>query len=118
MILWRPLGGIAFIAGAIGLFLPIWPTTIFWIAAAACFARGAPAWRDWIYRQERFGPMVRGFLEDGVLAPRAKLGALLGLGLSAPLAAWAVWDQPGALSAVSACFATVAVFILMLPSQA
>ncbi|MEL6257966.1 MAG: YbaN family protein [Pseudomonadota bacterium] len=117
MWLWRGLGGAAFLLGAIGLVLPVWPTTIFWILAAACFTKSAPAWRDWIYARPGFGPMVEGFLERGVLAKRAKRGALFGLAISTPPAAWAVWDQPAGLGAVVAVLATVAAFIATLPED-
>ena len=65
---WRILGLISFAFGAIGLFLPIWPTTVFWIVAALAFARSNPAWAEWIYARPKIGPPIRTFVETGALS--------------------------------------------------
>ena len=46
--LWILLGFVFLSIGAVGLILPIWPTTIFWIAAVFCLAESHPKIRDWI----------------------------------------------------------------------
>src|SRR5690606_20251103 len=58
--------------------LPVLPTTVFWIVAAACFARGCPAMGRRIYAWPGFGPAVEGFLTHGVIGRRAKISALFG----------------------------------------
>ncbi|MEM8616190.1 MAG: YbaN family protein [Pseudomonadota bacterium] len=83
MIVLRVLGGLFVALGSIGLFVPVWPTTIFWILAALCFARSSPAARDWIYARPGVGPIVEGFVEHGTLSPTAKRAAVFGLGLAA-----------------------------------
>lgn len=35
-------GGFNFALGAIGLILPVLPTTVFWIVAIGCFSRASP----------------------------------------------------------------------------
>lgn len=79
MWVWRTFGSIAFIMGAIGIVLPIWPTTIFWIVAAICFARSNPDWRDWIYARPGVGHPIEEFVERGVLGRRSKILAMAGM---------------------------------------
>ncbi|HRX75154.1 MAG TPA: YbaN family protein, partial [Hyphomonas sp.] len=77
---WRILGLVAFAFGAIGLFIPIWPTTVFWIVAALAFARSNPAWAEWIYTRPKIGPAIRTFVETGALSRAGKTAALGGMG--------------------------------------
>jgi len=91
--LWIPIGVIAFVLGAIGIPLPGWPTTIFWIVAAFCFANSRPEWRDWIYSRPGIGPVIENFNERGVLSRRSKIAALIGMSFGGALATWAFWQQ-------------------------
>jgi uncharacterized protein len=75
---WTALGYGFFAIGLLGVVLPVLPTTIFWIVAAACFARGCPAMARRIYAWPGFGPAVEGFLTHGVIGRRAKISALFG----------------------------------------
>lgn len=79
MILLRILGGLFVAIGAVGLFLPVWPTTIFWIIAALFFARSSPAARDWIYSRPGIGRIVEAFVEHGIISRRSKIAASLGM---------------------------------------
>ena len=79
---WRILGSFFFALGAIGLILPIWPTTIFWIVAAVCFLRSDPHWAEWIYSRPKVGPPIQLFIETGMLTREAKVAALLGMAIA------------------------------------
>jgi uncharacterized protein len=72
----RVLGLVCVGLGILGAFLPLLPTTIFFIIAVFCFAKSAPAWRQRILDHPRFGPPVRRFVDHGVIARRAKLIAI------------------------------------------
>ena len=85
MLIWRILGGLFLVIGAIGIVLPILPTTIFWIIAALCFARSDPKIRDWIYRQPGVGPQVELFIEKGEMTRAGKRAALIGMALAVVL---------------------------------
>lgn len=91
---WRILGLIAFVFGAIGLFIPIWPTTVFWIVAALAFARSNPAWAEWIYARPKIGPAIRIFVETGALSRAGKTAALGGMSLAALILGAAFWKRP------------------------
>jgi uncharacterized membrane protein YbaN (DUF454 family) len=75
---WTGAGYAFFAIGLLGTLLPVLPTTIFWIIAAACFAKGCPAMARRIYAWPGVGPAVEAFLSHGVIARRAKIAALLG----------------------------------------
>jgi len=76
---WTGTGYAFFAVGLVGTMLPVLPTTIFWIIAAACFAKGCPAMARRIYAWPGVGPAVEAFLSHGVIARRAKIAALLGM---------------------------------------
>lgn len=76
---WTGAGYAFFAVGLAGTLLPVLPTTIFWIIAAACFAKGCPAMARRIYAWPGIGPAVEAFLSHGVIARRGKIAALLGM---------------------------------------
>ncbi len=89
----RLLGFLFLALGAIGIFLPIWPTTIFWIVAALCFARSSPAMRDWIYARPKLGPPIQQFLERGTLSRTSKTGALAGMAMACGISSFLLWGR-------------------------
>jgi hypothetical protein len=58
------LGVLAVVAGAIGVFVPGLPTTIFLIIASYCFARSCPWLEERLLRVPLFAPYMR-FIDDG-----------------------------------------------------
>ena len=79
--------------GAVGLILPVWPTTIFWILAAMCFARSHPPTRDWIYARPGIGTIVEDFVERGTLTRSGKLAALGGMTLAGGIICLTLWSR-------------------------
>lgn len=109
--LWRGLGLVFFACGAVGIFLPLLPTTIFWILAAGCFARGSPHLRERILRDRRFGPAIRDFLEHRVLRRRAKWFAIGGMYGSLALSAWALELRPLWWGGIAAVLLPIAIYL-------
>jgi uncharacterized membrane protein YbaN (DUF454 family) len=62
--------------GVIGAFVPVMPTTIFLILAAACYARGNPALHRRLLAHPRYGPALRDWEEHRAMSVRAKLAAI------------------------------------------
>lgn len=112
VLLLRLLGGLFVALGAIGLFLPIWPTTIFWILAAICFARSSPEARDWIYARPGIGPQIEAFVERGTISRAGKLAALTGMTIAGLICAFVLRQTPYWLAATITVLVLVAAFIL------
>jgi len=78
------LAGCAFFAiGFVGMLLPLLPTTIFWILAAACFAKSAPDLYQRILAWPGIGPAIGVYLDHGVIDSRGKRCALIGMAAGA-----------------------------------
>ena len=73
------LGGISFVVGAVGLVLPLLPTTIFWIIAAWAWSKSCPRLQQRLYALPGAGPHVRAWMEAGTISRRGKHFALGGL---------------------------------------
>ncbi len=112
--MWRWVGLLLLGLGAVGIFLPLLPTTIFWILAAICFGRGDPRLQAWIFSHHRFGPPVRDFVTRGSMTRRGKLYAVSGLGVGC-IVAVAVTPIPEVRVAMLAIFISVAVYIITRP---
>ncbi len=69
--------------GILGAFLPILPSTCFFIFAAYFFSYSSPRLENWILNHRVFGPPVRGWRRNRSIPFGGKVAALLGMTLSA-----------------------------------
>ncbi|WP_249689794.1 YbaN family protein [Stappia sp. WLB 29] len=76
---YRLLGAMLVAIGIVGAFLPLLPSTIFFIGATACFARSSPALEGWLLEHPKFGPGIRAWRDERAIRPRAKIAALCGM---------------------------------------
>jgi uncharacterized protein len=56
-------GTLSVVLGAIGIFLPMLPTTPFLLLAAVCFARSSPRMLHWLTHNRWFGSYIRNYRE-------------------------------------------------------
>ncbi|MCP2015855.1 uncharacterized membrane protein YbaN (DUF454 family) [Deinococcus sp. HSC-46F16] len=70
--LWVALGFVLTGLGFLGLLLPGLPGTVWFILAAACFARGNPKWEAWLLSRPVVGDLVRDYREGRGMPLRAK----------------------------------------------
>jgi uncharacterized membrane protein YbaN (DUF454 family) len=59
--------------GTLGIFVPVLPTTVFFLLAAACFARSSPRFYHWLLHNRWFGSYIRNYREGRGLPMRHKL---------------------------------------------
>jgi uncharacterized membrane protein YbaN (DUF454 family) len=76
-LLWA-IGGVLFVAiGAIGVVLPLLPTTPFLLSGAYCFARSSPRLHSWLINHSTFGPLISNWEQYGSIDRRAKRIAMI-----------------------------------------
>jgi hypothetical protein len=74
--LWLSVGLVCVGLGAIGMVLPILPTTPFLLVAAACFCKSSTRMYDWLLSNKWFGEYIRNYREGRGLPMRTKITAL------------------------------------------
>lgn len=113
----QAFGWVCVALGAIGVVLPIMPTTIFLLLALWAFARSSPRLHTWLLTNPHFGPYIDDWEKHRIIPVRGKVMAVgmmtasagwLGFGTSAPLFV---------VIGVVAILVCVAVYILTRPSR-
>lgn len=114
-------GWLAFGLGWAGVFLPGFPTTIFWIVAAIAFLRTNRKMYLRIVSHKRFGPGIRLFVEEGRISRPGKYVSIMAMLFFASVGALAippVWVKILVIAAALAGSAWVAVLPLSRPKGA
>lgn len=88
---WFVIGVLALALGALGIVLPLLPTTPFILLAAYSFARSSKPVHDWLLRHRIFGPLIENWRRYGAISRRAKI-----LGLASLIVVFAISLQLGA----------------------
>jgi uncharacterized protein len=113
--LWVCVGAVALALGAVGVILPVLPTTPFVLLAAFAFARSAPRLRAWLAENRVFGPVIADWEAHGVIAPRYK--AMACGAMAAVLVGSLLGGLAWRLIAIQAlCMAAAAAYVLTRPS--
>ena len=106
-LLWAFVGVVSIAIGAIGVILPLLPTTPFLLAAAYCFARSSPKLHDWLLDHPTFGPLISNWDRYGSIDRRSKSIAMivilvtLGVSFGIGVPWWALASQVVVLAIVS-----------------
>jgi uncharacterized membrane protein YbaN (DUF454 family) len=74
--LWLIAGTICVMLGAIGIILPILPTTPFLLAAAACYYKSSEKMHKWLLNNKWFGEYIRNYTEGKGFTKKTKITAL------------------------------------------
>ena len=67
--LWLALGFALCGLGFVGLWLPGFPGTVWFVLAAAAFSRGDPRWEAWLLARPVVGPLVADYIGYGDYDP-------------------------------------------------
>jgi len=71
------LGTLFVVLGIIGMFVPLMPSTVFLLLAAACYARGSQRFYDWLMNHPTLGSTIRHYRGGLGLPLRQKLLTML-----------------------------------------
>ncbi|MCK5625774.1 YbaN family protein [Candidatus Bathyarchaeota archaeon] len=74
--LWFMAGTISLVLGAIGIVLPILPTTPFLLASAACYYKSSSRMHNWLLNNKWFGEYIRNYQEGKGIPLKTKITAL------------------------------------------
>ncbi len=74
--MWFVTGWVSVAIGSIGVVVPGLPTTVFFIIAAACFARSSPRFEQWVLDLPHVGRAVRDYRAGLGMSRRAKAFAI------------------------------------------
>ena len=72
-ITWLVVGLLALALGALGIALPLLPTTPFILVAAFAFAQSSEKMHQWLLDHNVFGPLIDNWQRFGAISRRAKV---------------------------------------------
>ena len=108
-------GTISLGLGAVGVLLPILPTTPFLLLSAACYYKGSKRMHRWLLNNRLFGSYLRNYKEGKGISPAGKVSALFLLWLAICLSAIYVGNYIVQI-ALFAVAIIVTIHILTLPT--
>lgn len=108
---WVLAGHVCVGLGLVGAVLPLMPTTVFVLCAAACYARGSERFYRKLLEHRVFGPVVRDWQRNRAMSAKAKRWAVSAIVITISLSMIAL--QTTALRAVLAAVALILVVALL-----
>lgn len=75
-IIYFTLGWFFFFTGALGVVLPVLPTTPFMLLALWAFSKSSQRFHNWLYQHKFFGPPIQKWVKYRVIPIQAKVIAL------------------------------------------
>ena len=90
----RIVGGFLVGLGVLGMFLPLLPTTIFLLGAAACFGKSSPGAYRWLTTNRVFGRHLRDYREERGATFGTKVFSIASLWIGIGAAVYLVRDMP------------------------
>ncbi len=73
------IGIVSLALGALGVFLPLLPTTPFVLLAAIAFANSSERLHQWLLDHDVFGPLIANWRSHGAISRRTKIVSLVSM---------------------------------------
>ena len=113
-LLWLLVGLTSVTLGAIGVVVPLLPTTPFLLLAAFAFARSSSRLQAWLHEHPKFGPLIDNWQQHGSIDRKSKNVSIIVIVLT-PIITFFVGVPTWALVTQVAVLACSATFILTRP---
>lgn len=75
-VIYIALGTVSLLLGAIGIFVPLLPTTPLWLLTCWFYVRSSDVLYNRVMSNHYFGPHIKGFVEDKAIPLRSKVVAI------------------------------------------
>ena len=111
------LGAISVLLGAVGIAIPVLPTTPFLIVAVWAFSKSSPALADKIRQHKLVGPYIVDWEAHGVIPIKAKFFAWIMMAFSATSLVWSGRFPVWLSVIVCAAMSLIGIYIFSKPSQ-
>ena len=108
------MGLTAVALGALGVVLPLLPTTPFLLLAAFAFARSSEQLNSWLRNHRTFGPLIDNWHRNGSIDRKSRRAALIVI-FATPVITWLLDAPLWILACQIAILSAVAIFILTRP---
>ncbi|MCU0290617.1 MAG: YbaN family protein [Thermoanaerobaculaceae bacterium] len=115
--LWNLAGTACLAVGALGLVLPVLPTTPFLLLAAGCYLRGSARMHRWMMTNRLFGARLAAYRAGQGVPARTKVAAIASLWLGIGISAGLLVETPAIRIMLLAIGAAVTVHLVMLPAM-
>jgi uncharacterized membrane protein YbaN (DUF454 family) len=76
-LLWNIAGTFFLSLGAVGIVIPLLPTTPFLLLAAACYLRGSARMYNWMLTNRYFGVYLKNYIEGKGIPPRVRIATIV-----------------------------------------
>jgi len=113
-VFWLLAGLISVAIGAVGVVLPLLPTTPFLLIAAFAFARSSARLDNWLREHRSFGPLINNWYRDGSIDRKVKRVAIIVI-LMTPVITWLFGAPLWIIVCQIVVLSAAAVFILTRP---
>ena len=111
---WLIVGLLALALGAIGIALPLLPTTPFILLAAFAFAQSSEKLHQWLLDHNVFGPLIDNWQQHGAISRRTKVVSVISM-IAVLAISLAMAAPPVVIIAQLVVLGAAALFILSRP---
>lgn len=108
---WLAVGIAAIVLGALGVLLPLLPTTPFVLVAAFAFANSSERLHTWLVDHNLFGELIVNWHRHGAISRPAKVASVLSM--AAVLVISLLLDVPASVLVVQAVVLSVCAFFVV-----